>query len=94
MNHDGYAGDFPSRTKPTPNTGGAALSVPWPVCLAIPGWSSPRVWGGKGEWLGSQRISEARLPAVTIFLLLCKQAGSWIYMGQPEIIGANIQNPR
>lgn len=27
MNHDGYAGDFPSRTEPTPNKRGAALSV-------------------------------------------------------------------
>lgn len=86
MNHDGYAGDFPSRTKPTPNNCGAALLVTShgcvSVCLSIPGWSSTTGLG----WEGRAAVQPTRIGGLSfvrgqerpVLLLLHEQAGSWI----------------
>lgn len=82
MNHNGYAGDFPSRTKPTPNNCGATLSVTSCVCLclSILGWSSTTglEWEGRPAMqpvhIGG--LSSIRGQQLLIFLLLHKQAGS------------------
>lgn len=86
MNHDGYAGDFPSRTKPTPNNRGAALLVTlhgWlAVHLSVLGWSATRGLGWEGRAVvqpthvgGSSFIPSQELP---VLLLLQEQAGSWM----------------
>lgn len=95
MNHDGYAGDFPSRTKPTPNNGGAALSVTLHGCLSVcPSWGGllPCAWGGKGEWSCSQHTLEACPPSMARSSQFPppSQAGWLLDGGQPEMIGANI----
>lgn len=98
MNHDGYAGDFPSRTKPTPNNGGAALLVTSHGCLCVPGWSPTIMCLG---WEGRVAVQPAHVGGFSSIrgqelpiFLFPSQAGWPLDGGQLEILGANIQNPR